>query len=166
MQAAIESYDAELRREQAQFYATAVRGRPQLRSEVGRKVELRHGGQSYSMHVSRIGLQQYRVEADGSQTDVHVERLGPFEFWLTAAGRRFNVVSVAQGLTYRIEVDGVSHCVERDDGGVIHAPAPAVVVSIAVQPGDVVSAGDRLVVLEAMGWKRNWLRHSPDECAK
>ena len=150
LQAAIESYDAELRLEQAQFYATAVRGRPQLRSEVGRKVELSYGGQSYSMHVSRIGLQQYRVEADGSQTDVHVERLGPFEFWFTASGRRFNVVSVAQGLTYRIEVDGVSHCVERDDGGMIHAPAPAVVVSIAVQPGDVVSAGDRLVVLEAM----------------
>src|SRR5581483_1856538 len=53
-------------------------------------------------------------------------------------------------LNYRIEVDGVSHRVDRDGGGVVHAPAPAVVVSIAVKAGDVVSAGDRLVVLESM----------------
>jgi len=150
LHAAIEAYDAEFRMELSQFYASALRGRPQLRSELGRRVELRCGGQPYSMRVSRIGLQQYRIESDASPTDVLVERLGLFEFWLTAGGRRFNVVSVAQGLTYRIEVDGVSHCVERDDGGVIHAPAPAVVVSIAVQPGDLVSAGDRLIVLEAM----------------
>ena len=60
------------------------------------------------------------------------------------------MVSVSQGLNYRIEVDGVSHRVDRDDGGLVHAPAPAVVVSIAVKPGDTVSIGDRLAVLEAM----------------
>ncbi len=32
----------------------------------------------------------------------------------------------------------------------MHAPAPAVVVSIAVKPGDMVAVGDRLAVLEAM----------------
>ena len=32
----------------------------------------------------------------------------------------------------------------------VHAPSPAVVVSIAVKPGDMVSIGDPLVVLEAM----------------
>lgn len=150
LQAAIESYDAEFRLEQAQFYASAVRGRPHVRSDVGRTVELRYGGNSYSIKVYRVGVQQYRVEANSAQVDVSVERLGAFEFWLSAFGRRFNVVSVAQGLTYRIEVDGISHCIERDDGGVIHAPAPAVVVSIAVRPGDIVSTGDRLIVLEAM----------------
>jgi biotin carboxyl carrier protein len=76
--------------------------------------------------------------------------LGQFECWLTVFGRRFRVVSVVQGLSYRIEVDGVSHQIDRDDGGVVHAPAPAVVVSIAVKPGDTVAAGDRLAVLEAM----------------
>ena len=90
------------------------------------------------------------MEAEGSRIDVHSSRLGQFEYWLTCFGRRFNVVSVVQGLSYLIEVDGVAHRVERDDGGVVHAPAPAVVVSIAVTPGDTVSAGDRLAVLEAM----------------
>ena len=47
-------------------------------------------------------------------------------------------------------MDGVSHPIDRDDGGVVHAPAPAVVVSIAVKPGDTVAVGDSLAVLEAM----------------
>ena len=56
-----------------------------------------------------------------------------------------------QGLSYRIEVDGVSHQIDRDDGGIVHAPSPAVVVSIAVKPGDtVVGRETAWLVLEAM----------------
>jgi acetyl-CoA carboxylase carboxyltransferase component len=150
VQAAIEAYDAELAVEQNQFYASAVRGRPRVRTEVGRTAALRYRGNSYSLRTCRLGPQQYRIEADGSRIDAHIDRLGQFEYWLTVFGRRFRVVSIAQGLSYRIEVDGVSHRIERDDGGVVHAPAPSVVVSIAVKPGDIVSAGDRLAVLEAM----------------
>ena len=39
VQAAIEAYETDLAVEQAQFYASAVRGRPQVRSETGREVE-------------------------------------------------------------------------------------------------------------------------------
>jgi acetyl/propionyl-CoA carboxylase alpha subunit/acetyl-CoA carboxylase carboxyltransferase component len=150
VQAAIEAYDAQLAVEQAQFYASAVRGRPQVRCEVGRTTELRCRGRSYSPKTYRLGPQQYRVEVNGARIETHVDRLGQFEYWLTILGRRFHIVSVAQGLSYRIEVDGVSHRIDRDDGGIVHAPAPAVVVSIAVKPGDTVSVGDRLAVLEAM----------------
>ena len=151
VQAAIEAYDAGLAIEQKQFYASALRGRPHVPSEVGRSVELRYRGHAYTLRVSRLGPQQYRVEEDGSRLDVHIDRLGPFEYWLTGMDhRRFHVVSIVQGHSYRIEVDGVSHRVDRDEGGVIHAPAPAVVVSIAVKPGDMVALGDRLAVLEAM----------------
>jgi len=148
--AAIEVYDAQLAVEQAQFYASAKRGRPQLRSEVGRTAALRHRGQSYSFKTYRCGPQHYRVELNGLRIDVEIERLGQSEYWLSVFGRRFHVLSATQGLSYRIEVDGVSHKIDRDDGGVVHAPAPAVVISIAVKPGDKVSAGDRLAVLEAM----------------
>ena len=150
VQAAIEAYDAQLAVEQAQFYASAVRGRPQVRSEVGRTAELRYRGHSYSPKTYRLGPLQYRVEVEGSRIDAEIERLGQFEYWLTSWGHRFHIVSVAQGLSYRIEVEGASYQIDRDDGGMVHAPAPAVVVSIAVQPGDRVSVGDRLVVLEAM----------------
>ena len=150
VQAAIEAYDAHLLVEQTQFYASAVRGRPQVHSEIGRTAELRYRGRSYSPKTYRLGPQRYRVEINGSRIDAEVDRLGKFEYWLTVFGRRFHVVSIVQGLSYRIEVDGVSHQIDRDDGGIVHAQAPAVVVSIAVKPGDVVAAGDRLAVLEAM----------------
>ncbi len=150
VQAAIEAYDAQLAVEQAQFYASAVRGRPQVRSGVGRTAELRYRGRCYSPRIYRLGPQRYRVEANGSRIDAEIDRLDQFESWLTVFGRRFRIVSVVNGLSYQIEVEGVSHRIDRDDGGVVHAPAPAVVVSIAVKAGDTVAVGDRLAVLEAM----------------
>ena len=150
VQAAINAYEAELRVEQEQFYASALRGRPQVRDEVGHTVALRYRDQAYSVKVCRLDLHSYQIEVDGSLFDARVETIGPFECWLTLSGQRFHLVSVEQGLSYRIEIDGVSHRIDRDDGGVVRAPAPAVVVSIAVEPGDIVAVGDRLVVIEAM----------------
>jgi acetyl/propionyl-CoA carboxylase alpha subunit/acetyl-CoA carboxylase carboxyltransferase component len=150
VQAAIESYDAQFAVEQTQFYASAARGRPHARSEIGHAAELRYRGHSYSTRTYRIGPQNYRVEVDGSGIDAEIARLSHFEHRLTVFGQRFHIVSVVEGLSFRIEVNGVSHHIDRDDGGVVHAPAPAVVISIAVKPGQTVSAGDRLVVLEAM----------------
>jgi acetyl/propionyl-CoA carboxylase alpha subunit/acetyl-CoA carboxylase carboxyltransferase component len=150
VQAAIETYEAQLAVEQTQFYAAAVRGRPQVRSEVGLTAELRYRGCCYTPKTYRLGPQRYRIEVNGASIDAHVDRLSQYESWLTVFRRRFRVVSVAQGLSYRIEVDGVSHQIERDDGGVVRAPAPAVVASVLVKAGDTVAVGDRLVVLEAM----------------
>jgi acetyl/propionyl-CoA carboxylase alpha subunit/acetyl-CoA carboxylase carboxyltransferase component len=150
VQAAIEAYDVALAVEQSQFYASAVRGRPQVRNEVGHTVELRYRGHTYSATTCRLGPQAYRVLVNGAPIDAHIDGMGQCENWLTAFGRRFHVVSVADGLSYRIEVDGVSHKIDRDDGGIVHAPSPAVVVSVAVKPGDTVAVGDRLAVLEAM----------------
>jgi len=150
LQAAIESYEAQAAIEQKQFYASAVRGRPQVRSEVGLTAQLRYRGQPYSLKTLRLGPQQYRVEAADSRIEVHVDRLNEFEYWLNVFGKRFHTVSVPHGLSYRIEVDGVSHQVQRDDGGIVYATAPAVVVSVAVKAGDPVCVGDRLAVLEAM----------------
>ena len=150
VQAAIEAYDAALAVEKTQFYASAVRGRPQVRREIGLTIPLRYRGHSYSLKTHRLGPHTYRVEADGTRIDAEVHRLNLFQHWLTVSGRRFKVVSVAQALNYRIEVDGVAHRIDRDDGGVVYAPAPAVVVSVAVKPGDEVEVGDRLAVLEAM----------------
>ncbi len=149
-QAAIEAYNAELAVERSQFYASAARGRPQVRSDIGRSVALRYRGNPYSVRICQVGPNRYRLELNESCVDAVVDRFGEFEYWLTAFGQHFHIVSVAQARDYRIEVNGVSHRVERDDGGFVHAPSPSVVVSINVQPGDMVSAGDRLAVLEAM----------------
>lgn len=148
--AAIEAYQAQLAVEQAQFYASAMRGRPHVHSGLGRTAELRYRGQNYCPEVFRTGPHTYRIHLDRSLIDAELDRLGRFEYWLTVFGRRFHVVSAMQGLSYRIEVDGVAHKIDRDDGGIVHAPSPSIVISIAVKPGDTVAAGDRLLVLEAM----------------
>ena len=140
----------ELAVEQAQFYASAVRGRPQVRSEIGRTAELQYRGHHYLPKVFRLGPGEYRVEVNGARINAQVERLDLFECRLKVFGRRFRIVSVVEGSSYQIEVDGVSHRIDRGDGGVVHAPAPAVLVSILVKPGDTVAMGDRLAVLEAM----------------
>ncbi len=148
--AAIEGYEAQFAVEQMQFYASAARLRPSVRSEIGRTVELSYRGRPYSLKTYRVGLNHYRVELDGSLVDARVDRVGRFEYWVAVFGRRFHVVAALQGLSYRIEVDGVCHQVDRDDGGVVHAPSPSVVVSVCVKVGDTVEVGDRLAVLEAM----------------
>ncbi len=42
------------------------------------------------------------------------------------------------------------HRITRDEGGIVRAPAPSMVLQVAVAPGDLVAAGDRVAVLEAM----------------
>ena len=150
LQAGIEAYCAELAVEKTQFYASAVRGRPHVSNELGRTVELRYRGQRYLLKICCLGPHQYRVEVDGQRIEARIHPLGKFEYWLTVFGRRFHIVSIVQGVSYRIEVDGVSHSITRDDGGMVHAPGPSVVASIAVKAGDIVAAGDTLAVLEAM----------------
>ena len=148
--AAVEVYEAELAAERAQFFASAARGRPRLREGVGVTTDLRHGGQAYRVHTLRLGPGDYRLEVDGHRVDATVERLGRFERRVTCFGRRWRALSVLDGHGQLVEVEGVPHRVARDDGGLVRAPAPAVVVSFAVAPGDQVATGDRLAVVEAM----------------
>ena len=69
---------------------------------------------------------------------------------LTIGGRTFMVVSSTQGSDHLIEVDGVAHRFSRDDAGIVRAPAAALVVGVDVAPDDIVEAGSRLAVVEAM----------------
>ena len=150
VQAAINTYDAGMAEAQKHFFASALGGRPHVVSEVGRTTELRYQRQRYSLKTYCLGPRMYRLEMGGVQLDAQIERLDRFECRLAVFGRTFRTLTAVQGQSYRIEVNGVAHQIQRDDGGIVRAPAPAVVVSIAVKPGDQVTAGDRLAVLEAM----------------
>jgi acetyl/propionyl-CoA carboxylase alpha subunit/acetyl-CoA carboxylase carboxyltransferase component len=150
VQAAIDLFESERSLEQAAFYASAARLRPESRGEVGRSVEFRQDGQSYRVRVSRLDRGAYRCELDGRSVEVAVDELGRYERMLCLGGRRFRVVSVVQGHEHVVEVDGVPQRFSRDDLGVVRSPSPAVVVRVRVKPGEVVRAGESLVVLEAM----------------
>jgi acetyl-CoA carboxylase carboxyltransferase component/biotin carboxyl carrier protein len=121
-----------------------------LRHEVERTLELGYRGQVYRLTVAKVSQDRYRVELGGRYVDVDVDRLGALESRLTIGDERFSVVAVEAPGSHLVEVDGVSHRVTRDAGGVVHAPAPSVVVALRVQPGQDVEAGQTLAVLESM----------------
>jgi len=148
--AAIEAAEAEQAAVQANFYAAAAHGRPELPDAIGHQVELSLRGNIYRMHVCCLGLQDYRVEVDDGVVDVKIQRLGRFERAVTCSGERHRVVADAQGPRMNVEVDGVPQVITRDVGGHVRAPAPAFVVAVLVAPGDTVRAGDPLVVVESM----------------
>ncbi len=150
VQAAIEVYESEFARERAHFYETAARLRPEISTDSSRVVELNYGGQSYRARVLRLGPREYRLEVEGRRLRAQVEPLGRFERWLVLEDRRHRILSVPQGSRHLVEVDGIPHRFSRGDVGIVRADAPAVVVSLAVKPGDEVAAGDSLAVLEAM----------------
>jgi acetyl/propionyl-CoA carboxylase alpha subunit/acetyl-CoA carboxylase carboxyltransferase component len=148
--AAIEAYDVEHARARSSFYADVVRGRPGAPAETGHRIEFRYRGHPYALRVYQLGPTTYRVASATSLVDVDVERLGDVERRVTLPGRQHRVLSALAGPVHTVEVEGVTHTIARDEGGVVRSPAPAVVVSVAVSPGDTVAVGDPLVVLESM----------------
>ena len=150
LQAAIEVSDEELRLEQARFFASAARGRPEAGRAAGRTVELGHGDQVYRFDVHALTPDEYRVTGEGGCAELRVERLGRFERRLVHRGRRHRVLVVPQGAARLVEVDGEAFRIRSGDAGVVHAPSPGVVVSVLVEPGERVSAGTPVAVLEAM----------------
>ncbi|MDP9345454.1 MAG: fused acetyl/propionyl-CoA carboxylase subunit alpha/methylmalonyl-CoA decarboxylase subunit alpha, partial [Actinomycetota bacterium] len=150
LSAAIDMYDSEEELERRSFYAAAARGRPQASHDIGRTVDLRHRGGTYRVAVAQTGPRRYRIEADGATVDVQVEPLSRYASRLTIGGRVFTVHAVTDGLDHLVEVEGVAHRVSRDEGGVVRAPAPALVVAVTVAAGDEVQAGSPVAVLEAM----------------
>ena len=150
IQAAIDAHDAASDVEQGGFYASALRGRPRLAPEMGRAVELRHGGQLYRLKVYRTGPRGYQVLESGQPIDAHLDRLGKFESVLRCFGRRHRVVALVEGRDHLVEVDGTLHRVSRDDLGIVRSTIPAVVVSIPVAAGEVVEKGRPVAVVEAM----------------
>ncbi len=148
--AALEAYDVEGALEQTRFYTSAARGRPELQPEPARAVRLRHRGHRYDLRVARTGPERYSVSDGTDRVPVRLDRLDAIGRRLTIGDRTHRAVSVVDGVDHLVAVDGIAHAFRRDDGGMVRAAAPAVVVSVAVSPGDRVEPGDPLVVVESM----------------
>nr|WP_308190381.1 biotin carboxylase N-terminal domain-containing protein [Pseudonocardia sp. TRM90224] len=147
---AVEAQDAHVARQRERLFVSAERGRPEVGHETWHQVDVRAAGQTYRLRVAQPRGNRYRVELDGQALDVDAERTGRFERKLTVGGQSYTVLSVPQGSDYLIEVDGAVHRISGGEAGLVRAPAPAMVVSIPIAPGDVVEAGDVVVVVESM----------------
>jgi acetyl/propionyl-CoA carboxylase alpha subunit/acetyl-CoA carboxylase carboxyltransferase component len=148
--AAIETNEAEVAVERASFYAFARRGRPRADAKLRRTIDLRHGGHTYRFAIQELGPRRFRVDVDGVSTEVEVEHVDAYERRIVHRGRSHRAVISVQGAQLLVEVDGVPHRVSRDDRGFVRSLAPGVVVSTPVAPGDEVTRGDVVAVLESM----------------
>ncbi len=82
--------------------------------------------------------------------EADVERTGRFELTIGVGDQHFDVLSVAQGPDYLVEVDGAVHRISGGEAGLVRAPAPAMVVAITVGVGDEVAEGDVVAIVESM----------------
>ncbi|MEO6703968.1 MAG: biotin carboxylase N-terminal domain-containing protein, partial [Jatrophihabitantaceae bacterium] len=153
--AAIEAYEVQEAGERQHFLATAHGGRPQARHQNGRAIDLKLRGASHRLAVAQLGPGRFRVKlgagAPGArQVDVRIDRLDSYLSRLEVGDQRFRLLSATHGTVNLVEVDGITHRVTRDEGGVLRSPAPALVVAVPVAVGDEVSAGTPVLVLESM----------------
>ena len=152
--AAIEAYEEQERVERQRLLSTAFGGRPQVRHESGRPLDLKLRGAGYRVRVARIGAHRFRVGIqagdDVRTADVELERFDRHTGRIVVNGVRHRLLTGTHGSIYLVEVDGVTHRISHDEGGVLRSPMPALVVATPVQAGAEVEAGAPVLVLEAM----------------
>jgi acetyl/propionyl-CoA carboxylase alpha subunit/acetyl-CoA carboxylase carboxyltransferase component len=152
--AAIEAYQDEEEVSRQRLLVTAHGGRPQVQHDPGRPLDLKLRGAGYRVRVARLGPQRFRVGvcagADVHQADVEVERFDAHSGRIVVNGRRFRLTTATHGPIHLVEVDGVTHRISRDEGGVVRSPAPALVVATPLAVGDEVEANAPVLVLESM----------------
>ncbi|GAB3458288.1 biotin carboxylase N-terminal domain-containing protein [Streptomonospora sediminis] len=152
--AAIEGYEEEERAERQRLLSTAFGGRPQVRHDSGRPLDLKLRGAGYRVRVARVGAHRFRVGIEaGTQArtaDVELDRFDRHTGHIVVNGTRYRLLTGTHGPTHLVEVEGVTHRVSRDEGGVVRSPAPALVVATPLEAGAEVEAGAPVLVLESM----------------
>jgi acetyl/propionyl-CoA carboxylase alpha subunit/acetyl-CoA carboxylase carboxyltransferase component len=152
--AAIEAYEEEERAERQRLLSTAFGGRPQVQHASGRPLDLKLRGVGYRVRVARVGAHRFRVGIEaGDQVrtaDVELDRFDRHTGQIVVNGVRYRLLTGTHGPIHLVEVDGVTHRVSRDEGGVVRSPAPALVVATPLEVGDEVEAGAPVLVLESM----------------
>ncbi|MEV0212882.1 carboxyl transferase domain-containing protein [Micromonospora sp. NPDC050695] len=152
--AAIEAYEEEERVERQRLLSTASGGRPQVQHASGRPLDLKLRGADYRTRVARVGAHRFRVGIESAglvrTADVELDRFDRHTGQIVVNGIRYRLLTGTYGPTHLVEVDGVTHRVSRDEGGVLRSPMPALVVATPLEIGDEVEAGAPVLVLEAM----------------
>jgi acetyl/propionyl-CoA carboxylase alpha subunit/acetyl-CoA carboxylase carboxyltransferase component len=152
--AAIETYEEEEHGERQRLLSTAFGGRPQVQHRSGRPLDLKLRGATYRVRVARIGAHRFRVGVEAGSdvitADAELDRFDRHVGQIVVNGTRYRLLTSTHGPIHLVEVDGVTHRVSRDEGGVLRSPMPALVVATPLAVGDEVEAGAPVLVLESM----------------
>ena len=135
----------------ANFIEEAQRVVPHTVPEPGPvKIRFVLGTQPLEVEVGSLGPQELRMRCGDWQAVVRAQATGKGTLLLDYGGRRHAVQHAATASEVYVEVEGIAHRFRRLSDGRVRAELPASVAQIHVQPGDRVSAGMRILTLEAM----------------
>ncbi len=149
--AAILSARAQRQAESQRFFAQVQGGIPQrLPSPGAISVELRLRSVAHTLQVHVVGPDRYLVGEQLPWYAVGLDVTGPYTATLHVDGRTYPVLYAHGRAGVAISVAGSVHIIEANSGGVVLAPAPALVVQVAVQEGQTLEIGQRICTLEAM----------------
>ncbi len=120
-----------------------------------------HGDQSHAVEIAPLGDDHYRVTLDGQTHAITARQLPDGGWLLTLAGQQVRGYCVAQGSERYVAVDGQhitlsvadARSARRRAGGAagdLNAQMPGLVREVLVSQGDLVEAGQTLLILEAM----------------
>ncbi|MEM1007617.1 MAG: biotin carboxylase N-terminal domain-containing protein, partial [Myxococcota bacterium] len=138
---------------QQNFFAQVQNGIPQkLPKPEGIPVRLRLRDCPYELEVFQLNAQLFWLHFghDDGFVEVRFELTGAHTGLLYWGGESLDVLFAVGHSGMMVEVDGHMHTIEKQQGGVVKAPVPALVIHVAVEEGAEVKAGDLLCRLEAM----------------
>ena len=133
------------------FFSNVQDGIPQASlPPQGMHIDVRLRDNSYKISVYACAEETWLVGIAHERFSVSFQILSPGIAQLNINNRTFKILYSYGASGISVEVNGHNHSIERSSGGIVRAPSPAMVVSIAVQEGDIVQAGTRICTLEAM----------------
>jgi acetyl/propionyl-CoA carboxylase alpha subunit/acetyl-CoA carboxylase carboxyltransferase component len=153
--AAIDGYEQAESVERTRLWESGRGGRPHVLHEPSQVRELKLGDRPFKVSVAGRAAGRYHVRIEGgagetAAFDAVRERLDAHLGRLTVNRRTYRLVAAIHGPVHVVEVDGVTHRVMQDGGGVLRAQAPALVVATPAAAGTEVRAGGPVLVLESM----------------
>ena len=117
-------------------------------------------GEAVGYAFERIDEGRVLLLLEGRSVPATVERTGDGRLRVTLTGRRVDV-RVQDEKDLLLERYGLGAAADAGAAREVRAPMPGLVLSVLVEPGQAVEAGDGLLVLEAMKME-NELRASAD----
>ncbi len=148
--AGIIAYQAARARARLNFFSQAAFTSESVPVSSGQQIDLGFGGEQYRLEVYAIGGWRYRVHEGGSAIAATLREEGEHTARLQLGERVYRVAYDVGEASLRVELEGRAFRFDSQSAGQVRAAAPAMVVAVHVQPGDAVSAGQTIGLLEAM----------------
>ncbi|HEY8121952.1 MAG TPA: carboxyl transferase domain-containing protein [Myxococcota bacterium] len=148
--AGILAYQAARARARLNFYREGAFAADRVPVASGQQIDLGFGGEQYRLDVFAIGAWRYRVHLDGAALTATLREEGEHTARLQLGERIYRVAYDIAEANLRVELEGRAFRFGSQSAGQVRAAAPAMVVAVHVQPGDAVTAGQPIGLLEAM----------------